>query len=511
MGFESRRAPTVADAVASAREKARQKSYRKAKTLLELFPPQPAEDGGVGPQSLFIDHPADIVIYGGSAGGGKTFGTLISATKHIDVPGFGAVIFRRTMKMVKDEGGIWDESEKLYPCVGAKPNYTERYWTFPSGNVVQFAGIEHESDKYSYQGAQICEMYFEELTHFTEGQFFYLLSRNRSTCGVRPKARGTCNPEPGWVKRLLAPWVDFKFPTPAKSGETRWFVRERDQIVWVDEPPDRGKCSDGFDGKACLREHCEKCFPPEKSIAFIRASVFDNRIMLGADPGYITNLRTLPEVERKRLLDGDWDARPEHRVISSFDETVHVVPWRETKGWKLKYVFADFGKINAAELACAVDPDNGNLYIIDEDWPGYARPNFTDIADAVRKMCHGTPVNGFGGNRTGEQGWRQSYRKEGIPMEEPDPKHADPGLQYQCVDDAFQANELFVFEGCTKLIGMLNDFQHTLDDEGKPTDKFDDSKFHLCAALRYGITKLRPPKPPGWFEDPEFLKSLATR
>lgn len=131
----------------------------------------------------------------------------------------------------------------------------------------------------------------------SESQFWYMLSRNRSTCGVRPYVRATCNPDPGWVKDLLAPWVDDGFDGPkALSGELRWFVRLEGKIRWVE------------------RDH-----PDAKSLTFIRASIYDNAVLLDRNPEYLATLKALPPVERARLLDGDWSIRREGLVYPGFD------------------------------------------------------------------------------------------------------------------------------------------------------------------------------------------------
>jgi hypothetical protein len=85
-----------------------------------------------GPQSLFLSTPADIAIYGGAAGGGKTFAELLEPLRHVSNKDFGAVIFRRTTPQITNEGALWDGSTKLYPLLGAKPNQGDLYWTFPS-------------------------------------------------------------------------------------------------------------------------------------------------------------------------------------------------------------------------------------------------------------------------------------------------------------------------------------------------------------------------------------------
>ena len=153
-----------------------------------------------GPQFAFLSSSADITIYGGAAGGGKSYGLLLDPLRYVHVPGFGAVIFRRTSPEITNQGGLWDTSQEIYPKVNALPRRTDLSWLFAGGARVRFAHLQHDKDKLNWQGAQIPYLGFDELTHFTEEQFWYLLSRNRSTCGVPPCVRATCNPAPGWAR-----------------------------------------------------------------------------------------------------------------------------------------------------------------------------------------------------------------------------------------------------------------------------------------------------------------------
>lgn len=106
-----------------------------------------------GPQTTFLASPADIAIYGGSAGGGKTWALLMEPLRHIANPQFGAMFFRRSTVQVRNEGGLWDESEKLYPAVGAAPKEHVLQWSFPSGSSVSFAHLEHDKTVLNWQGS----------------------------------------------------------------------------------------------------------------------------------------------------------------------------------------------------------------------------------------------------------------------------------------------------------------------------------------------------------------------
>jgi Terminase large subunit, T4likevirus-type, N-terminal len=160
---------------------------------------------------------ADIAIYGGAAGGGKTFAELLEPLRNIGNKDFGAVIFRRTTPQITNEGALWDESGKLYPMLGAKPNQNELFWRFPSGAIVSFAHLEHDKTVLNWQGSQIPLICFDELTHFTQKQFWYMVSRNRSMCGVRPYIRATCNPDAdSWADR---PEDLAEHKAPNENGE----------------------------------------------------------------------------------------------------------------------------------------------------------------------------------------------------------------------------------------------------------------------------------------------------
>jgi predicted phage terminase large subunit-like protein len=251
-----------------------------------------------GPQEQFLSSSADIVIYGGAAGGGKSYGLLLEALRHIDNPEYGAVIFRRTYPEITNEGGLWDESMNIYSLVGGKSSEDPPHWTFPSGATIRFAHMQYGKDMYSWQGSQIPLIGFDELTLFTKAQFFYMLSRNRSTCGIKPYMRATCNPDAdSWVKIFLAPWVheDWAVSDRAQSGEIRWFVIDGDELIWLPK-----------DGSYPNEQH-----PHAKSVTFIEADIYDNPKLLEKDPGYLANLNALPLVERERLLHKNWRIRVE--------------------------------------------------------------------------------------------------------------------------------------------------------------------------------------------------------
>lgn len=261
----------------------------------KIIRPQP------GPQESFLSTPADIAIYGGSAGSGKSFGLLIEPVRHHENPQFGGVIFRRTSPQIRNEGGLWDESFELYPLLEATPKESSLEWEFSSGARIRFAHMEHEKNRFDWQGSQIPFIGFDELPHFTEKQFFYMVGRNRSTCGVRPYLRATCNPDPdSFVRRFIDWWIGPDgFPIKERSGVLRWMVRCGDTIEW-------------FNTRELALEylHSQGDFDTEPlSVTFIAAKLTDNQILMKKDPGYLSKLKALPYVDRMQLLEGNWNVR----------------------------------------------------------------------------------------------------------------------------------------------------------------------------------------------------------
>jgi len=268
--------------------------------VIKEIRPQP------GPQEAFLSSPADVAIYGGAAGGGKTYGMLLDALHYVNVQGFGAVFFRKNHNQIFSEGGLWDNSLDLYTELpNAVPVLGLSQWKFENakGRVISkisFKHIERDLDLGKWQGSQICGLYFDELTHFSEKTFFYMFSRNRSLCGVKPYTRASCNPDAdSWVAKFIEWWIDPEtgYPIPERSGRIRWFIRIEEVIHWADT---REELWERFN----LVSDLDRRKP--KSATFIAASVFDNKALMEKDPGYLANLEAMPLVERERLLHGNW-------------------------------------------------------------------------------------------------------------------------------------------------------------------------------------------------------------
>lgn len=253
-----------------------------------------------GPQTQFLESDADIAIFGGSAGGSKSFSIILDVLRGMELPKCRDLIVRRQLKDLTDEGGMIDDAMDVFCSTGAKYNGQKSSFKWPSGASVSFGHMENAADSHlRYKSKQYARIYFEELTEFEEHQFWYMPSRNRSVCGMRPYIRATTNPAPGWVADLLieAGYVDplTGLAIESMSGVLRYFVMDGDKRVWFDSA-----------------EEAKAQYPDEDptSFTFIRSRLEDNQKLLEADPGYLKKLQNMPYVERQRLLYANWIVAP---------------------------------------------------------------------------------------------------------------------------------------------------------------------------------------------------------
>lgn len=277
--------------------------------------------------------PADIAILGGAAGLGKTFVLLLEFLRHIHNPEWGGVGFRRTSPQIRNEGGLWDTSMKIYPFAGGTPKETTLEWQFPKGSKLKFSHLEYEKNVVDWQGSQIPFIFFDELTHFTEKMFFYLLTRNRSTCGVNPYVRATCNPDPdSWVAKLIKWWIDENtgFPIPERDGVLRYFTRDGENYIWGDSAEEVIEKSWYFLEKIVETSGINpKIFV--KSITFISGTIYDNKELLTTNPQYLANLLAQDEATKAALFLGNWkvilstnDIYPYPAFVGMFDNLFNV-------------------------------------------------------------------------------------------------------------------------------------------------------------------------------------------
>lgn len=240
-----------------------------------------------GPQLAFHQSPAFELLYGGAAGGGKTWSLLAEGARQIDNPKYTGILFRRTFPQLNQAKGPIDKSKEMYRAYGSYID-SKRTWEFTSGAKFFFSHMAETDSHLSHDGAAYAYAAFDELAHFFEDQYRYIFSRIRveADSGLRTYMRAATNPPGrkhpgrGWIKRRWSAWLDKTHPNPAKSGELRWYA-----IV---------------DGE---EKEVEKGFPNSWSRSFIQAFYTDNPSL---DATYARNLDSLPKEDRHRLKLGDW-------------------------------------------------------------------------------------------------------------------------------------------------------------------------------------------------------------
>lgn len=262
-----------------------------------------------GPQTQAYESEADIVGYGGAAGGGKTDLACGKAlTQHRK-----AMILRRVGTELT---GVID---RLAELVGSRDGYNGRdnIWRLP-GVQIEFGAVPNAGDERKYQGRPHDLLVFDEATNFLVTQIRFLLGWLRTTtAGQRCQALLTFNPptsaEGRWVIEFFAPWLDRKFPSPAKPGELRWAAslpadatHPNGRDLWVDD----GRPFVLVDGAPCYdfdpAQHAADDIIRPMSRTFIPSRVTDNPYLMGT--GYMATLQGLPEPLRSQMLKGDFNA-----------------------------------------------------------------------------------------------------------------------------------------------------------------------------------------------------------
>lgn len=302
-----------------------------------------------GFQEKALSTPADIAIIGGGAGPGKTWVSLFELLRHKDNSKFTALMLRRTFAQIANAGGLWDESVLMFTPWKARSRYLKD-WTFKSGAKVSFGHLQYEKDLQNYQGAQIACIVFDELTHFTEKMFTYMLSRNRSVSGVKPYIRATCNPDPNsWVARFIEWWIDQDtgFPIPEREGKLRYMYKHKDLWLWGDSPDELIEKYDVITeqinkiNKAAKAEVI-KASDLIKSVTFIPGRLHENPTILTKNPQYYANLQSLDDDDRARLLDGNWKQGQDPQAIADISAVSQIFDnYADTRKNKKRFLVCD--------------------------------------------------------------------------------------------------------------------------------------------------------------------------
>ena len=416
-------------------------------------------------QELFHKCPADEILYGGAAGGGKSEAMLMDALKNaMKYADCQIIMFRRTFADL--ERSLILRSKQIYPREIAEYNESKKRWKFKNGSMIEFAHMAKEDDVYNYQGAQYDFIYWDELTHFTYNQYSYMLSRLR---GINPNIRRQvkCATNPGGVGHA---WVKERFID----------IGVPETIILPNATPDEPK-----PGKRC----------------FIPAKIHDNQVLLGNDPNYLRRLENLPEGIRKQLLDGDWDSF-DGMAFSEWSRDVHVMkPFKIPEEWK-RFRSVDYGR--SAPFCClwfAVDMDY-NIYVYKEAYQ--AGLNAIDQADLIHEMTYSSEHIDYTvldsacwiANQHGES-IADTYSSRGVYCEQAsknrlngkDRVHA--WLRVYEDEKGEKISKLRVFDTCKHVIRTLPSLPV---DMRNPEDVDTDAEDHAYDALRYGLMSRPDPR-----------------
>lgn len=282
------------------------------------------------PQAAFLLLQNREALFGGAAGGGKSDALLMAALQYVDVPGYSALLLRRTFAQLSQQDALIPRAHEWLQGTDAKWNEQKHTWTFPSGAVLKFGHLQNEVDKYDYQGSAWHFIGFDELTQFTLTSYTYLGSRAR-----RKKAEPGKPPPP-------ASWVPIRIRSSANpGGEGHEWVKQRFMV----EGPKSGR-------------------------VFVPSKLEDNP-SLDADE-YMKSLAELDPVTRAQLRDGNWDVRPRGNLFKRewFAETI------------VKEAPAGLRWVRYWDLA-ATEPSKENP---DPDWTAGALVAVRPLEDGAREV-----------------------------------------------------------------------------------------------------------------------------
>lgn len=264
-------------------------------------------------QKEFIHSEANVTVFGGAAGAGKSFLGCMDFLQYTDYPKFRGLITRRTTPQLKGPGGILDNAMDLYQKKDPKVRWKDKdgYFQFTSGARIYLRHFETLSSKDNFQGSEVNLFLVDEGQQYEEAMVTYLMSRMRNPkCPeVPPHMKITCNPDyDSFLRKWLEWYLDPEtgIPLPERDGVIRWFVVQDGKMRWASS---RLEAIEKY-GKPDLDPNHNRQVKP-LSFKFVSANVYDNPVLMHFNPEYVSWLEGLGRVEKERLLHGSWLAREE--------------------------------------------------------------------------------------------------------------------------------------------------------------------------------------------------------
>ena len=430
-----------------------------------IFKPNP------GPQTEFLASSEQEVLYGGAAGGGKSYAMVADPVRYFNNPKFKGLLVRRSTEELRELIAI---SKELYPKAipGIKFLERDKTWVTPQGATLWMSYLDRDDDVLRYQGQAFSWIGFDEITQWPSFYAWnYMRSRLRTSrdSGLPLYMRATSNPGgPGhqWVKKM--------FIDPAKPNDAFWATDEEGKVItWP-----KGHSREG---------------EPLFKRRFIPATLFDNPY-LSEDGMYEANLLSLPEHQRRQLLEGDWSIN-EGSAFTEFNPRIHVIePFDIPQNWT-RFRACDYGYgSHTGVLWFAVHPSN-QLIVYRELY--VSKVTASALADLIleaeigEKMRYGVLDSSLWHSR-GDTGpslaeqmimkgcrWRPSDRSRGSRVAGKNEIHRR--LQ---IDSFTNEPGLVIFDNCRNLISQLPSLPL---DKRNPEDIDTNAEDHLYDALRYGV------------------------
>ena len=425
-----------------------------------------------GPQTSFLASTEQEVLYGGSAGGGKSYAMVADPVRYFNNPHASMLLVRRSTEELRE---LISVSKQLYPKAIPGIRFMERdkTWVAPSGATLWMSYLDRDDDVMRYQGQAFNWIGFDELTQWpTPYPWNYMRSRLRTTkdSSLPLYMRATSNPGgPGhqWVKKTFIDPSEHNTPywaTDIDSGEV---------IRWP-----KGHSREG---------------DPLFKRKFIPATLFDNPY-LSDDGMYEANLLSLPEHQRRQLLEGDWDIN-EGAAFPEFNRKIHVVEPYDIPGNWTKFRACDYGYGSHTGVVWIAITPAEQLVVYREMY--VSKVTATDLADMIlevedgEKMRYGVLDSSLWHNR-GDTGpslaeqmimkgcrWRPSDRSRGSRIAGKNELHRR--LQ---VDEFTEEPRLVFFSSCINTVSQLPALPL---DKNNPEDVDTHAEDHLYDAIRYGI------------------------
>lgn len=450
-----------------------EKKYRRHNTLTVV---DYEEVGELPCRCITVDHPTHEILttnYIVTKNSGKSDCLLVDPLRFVHHPKFRGLLIRKTMPALRE---LISRAKYLYPKMypGTKWKEQEKIFEFPSGAIMELGYFDHMDDYDRYHGRQFCWLGIDEITQYNSREYYdKIKSVARSVDPELPvRVRTTCNP----------------------SGPGRMWVKEYFEVGDVDSNKAVEFKTKTPIGDISVRRK------------YIRSTIFDNPTLLQSDPGYVARLASLPEVQRRQWLEGDFDAA-EGLAFEDFRPGIHIVePFNIPSNW-VKIRAIDWGyRSKAVCLWIAIDHDD-NAWVYREYVTSLV--NADVFAMNVLSMEEGEyisygVIDGSVGDQRGINGPTidEEMRRVGLVS-----LYADKSKgsrihgkmlvhKYLALDSITKQPRLKIFSTCKQLIKEFSSLMVDVNNSEDVDTKMED---HAYDALRYGLGS-RPPPPSDYGE-----------